>query len=209
MDLLSPERQEIFERLSVFKNQFVLAGGTAIMLQIGHRLSFDFDCFIEGELPPTIKKKATKIFQLQGLPRVNTPEQFTFISPQKIEITFVSHPYPLLRKPIPTHSLPLFHLDDLAANKANVIGRRNTWRDYVDIFILLKWKLYSIDQLIALANKKFAGEFHDKLFLQQLCYFTDIPIVPTNFVKDSYSDKEIQSFLSTEVERYVKKVLNV
>lgn len=39
LDQLSPERQAVFKKLKHFADRFTLAGGTAIMLQIGHRLS--------------------------------------------------------------------------------------------------------------------------------------------------------------------------
>lgn len=208
MDRLDPERQQVFKKLVLFKDQFVLAGGTALMLQIGHRLSFDFDCFTESEvLPDNIVRKTKKQFGKYYFPAVKTTEQLTFTTPHKIEITFVSHPYPTLKKPIETGSIPIFHVDDLAANKAYTIGRRGAWRDYVDLFFLMKWKLYTLEAIIELANTKFENEFSEKLFLEQLVYFEDIDIVTTNFLKESYSDSNIQSFLEHEVELYVKKVL--
>lgn len=98
-------------------------------------------------------------------------------------------------------------MDDLAANKANVIGRRPAWRDYVDLFLILKWHLYSLNTLIELAEKKFAGEFNPKLFLQQLVYFDDIKVVDTAFLNKSYTPSEIKAFLDKSVRGYLKKVL--
>ena len=207
LDRLSPERQEVFKKLKKFSKSFVLAGGTAIMLQIGHRMSFDFDCFTQERLSPTLLRKAKNVFGKIILPRVQTQEQLTFTTEKGVEATFVHHPYNHLRKPITTDFLPLSHLDDLAANKAYTVGRRGVWRDYVDLFFLLKWKLYTMEYLIALAEKKFAGEFHDKLFLEQLSFFDDVEILPTTFLKDSYTPSEIKSYLEKEVETYVKRIL--
>ena len=64
-----------------------------------------------------------------------------------------------------------------------------------------------MEYLIALAEKKFAGEFHDKLFLEQLSFFDDVEILPTTFLKDSYTPSEIKSYLEKEVETYVKRIL--
>jgi len=184
-----------------------LAGGTALMLQIGHRLSFDFDCFSEEELSPTILRKAKRIFGTAIFPRVQTREQLTFTTSENIEVTFVYHPYPSIEKPLETSSLPVFQLDDLAANKTYTIGRRGAWRDYVDLYFLMKWGIYSIFDLIDLTSKKFIGEFHDKLFLEQLTYFDDVEIIPVNFLKESYSDEEIKAYLTNQVKKYLKKVL--
>lgn len=207
MDQLNPERLKVFDKLAAFSDRFVLAGGTAIMLQIGHRLSYDFDCFCETDLPPTTLRRAKNIFGSSILPRVNTSDQISFSALPGIEVTFVYHPYLPLKQKIQTASLPIFHLDDLAANKAYTIGRRGAWRDYVDLFFLLKRGLYDIPGIIDFAEKKFAGEFNPKLFLEQLTYFSDLQIVPIEFLKESYAPSEIQSFLESQVESYVKTIL--
>ena len=202
---LSPERQEVFRELKHFSKNFVLAGGTAIMLQIGHRTSYDFDCFSVNSLPSNLLRKIKKVFGLFITPRIRTSEQITFPTKDNIEVTFVYSPYKSLEKPMLTDSMSLFHLDDLAANKAYTIGRRGVWRDYVDLFFFLKWQLYSIDRINALAREKFKGEFNEKLFLEQLVYFDDLIIVPIDFIKESYTEQEIKSFLEKQVEEYVRK----
>lgn len=205
LDLLDPERQKVFKLLKHFSHTFVLAGGTAIMLQIGHRLSYDFDCFSEKPFPINTDKMAYDIFGENIVIRVQTRDQITLVTPTSVEITFVCHPYKPLEKVIETDSIPLFHLDDLAANKAMTIGKRGAWRDYVDLFFLLRNKLYSMDALIALAEQKFAGMFAEKLFLEQLAYFDDFDIDPIVFLKESYEEKEIKSFLEKKVEEYIQK----
>lgn len=207
LDQLDQERQEFFRKLKSFANDFVLAGGTATMLQIGHRKSFDFDCFTQDSLPATLTRKVRKVFETSLFPIVDTSEQLMFKTSKNIKITFVSHPYDPLRPPLSTSSISLFHLDDLAANKAYTIGRRGAWRDYVDLFFFLKWNLYDIEKIISLTQKKFAGEFNQKLFLEQLVYFDDLSIIPTEFLKESYSVRQIQSLLSQKVEEYLKKIL--
>ena len=207
LEKLSPERQEIFRELKQFSKNFVLAGGTAIMLQIGHRMSYDFDCFSVNSLPSNLLRKIKKVFGLFITPRIRTSEQITFPTKDNIEVTFVYSPYKSLKKPMLTDSMSLFHLDDLAANKAYTIGRRGVWRDYVDLFFFLKWELYSIDKINALAREKFKGEFNEKLFLEQLVYFDDLIIVPIDFIKESYQEKEIKEFLEKQVEEYIQKRL--
>lgn len=207
LDILDPERQKVFELLKHFDRHFALAGGTAIMLQIGHRLSYDFDCLSEKPIPRNTDKIAYDVFGRDIEIRVQTRDQITLLTPANVEITFLCHPYKSLKRIIQTHSIPLFHLDDLAANKAMTVGKRATWRDYVDIFFLLRNKLYTMDTLTSLAEKKFGGMFSEKLFLEQLVYFDDVNIVPIAFIKESYEEKEIKSFLEKQVEEYVQKRL--
>ncbi|MBI5452459.1 nucleotidyl transferase AbiEii/AbiGii toxin family protein [Candidatus Gottesmanbacteria bacterium] len=206
-DLLSNERKDVFENLSAFAPAFILAGGTAIMLQIGHRRSYDFDCFTQQPLSTRLLYKVRKNFGNDIIIVVDEEWMLTVRTKTGVDISFVRHPYPSIKQPIPTEYIPLFHMDDLAANKAHVIGRRPAWRDYVDLFFFLKWRRYSLENLILLAEKKFKGEFSPKLFLQQLVYFDDIKIMETAFVKKSFTTEQIKSFLEKQVEEYLKRTL--
>ncbi|MFH1175659.1 MAG: nucleotidyl transferase AbiEii/AbiGii toxin family protein [bacterium] len=59
-EALTEEGKKLFPLLKNF-NDFYLAGGTALALQIGHRVSVDFDFFSEKEiLPSLLKEKVDK-----------------------------------------------------------------------------------------------------------------------------------------------------
>lgn len=205
MDRLDKDRQQVFRLLKSFSSDFVLAGGTAIMLQMGHRLSYDFDCFCETwDLPQNTLAKARKVFGIKIALKLKTSEMISVTTENGVDVSFVSYPFRILRPVIKTDSISLFHLDDLAASKAYTIGRRNTWRDYVDLFIFIKTKTYSLRKIIDLAKQKFGGEFNEKLFVGQLSYFEDIEIVPARFFGKPYSETKIKSFLENEVRTYVK-----
>ncbi|MFA4990889.1 MAG: nucleotidyl transferase AbiEii/AbiGii toxin family protein [Candidatus Paceibacterota bacterium] len=61
-ETISLKRQKIFQKLKNFP-QFYLAGGTALALQIGHRMSDDFDLFLEEDIPASLLEKVEKIFK--------------------------------------------------------------------------------------------------------------------------------------------------
>jgi hypothetical protein len=103
--------------------------------------------------------------------------------------------------------MSLATVQDIAADKAHTIGRRAIWRDYVDIYFLLKKNILKLHQIISLAEKKFGGEFNQALFLDQLVYFDDLEVVPITFIKERPDPSEIKSFLSKEVSAYLQKVL--
>ena len=90
----------------------------------------------------------------------------------------------------------------IAADKAFTIGRRGQWRDYVDIFFLLKKGILSLKEIIDLAEKKYPQEFNSRLFLEQLSWFGDINDFTVSFLKEKYSTAEIKKFLLKEVERF-------
>ena len=49
LEAIPKQNREIFAALPDFK-EFYLAGGTALSLQIGHRVSVDFDLFSDKEI---------------------------------------------------------------------------------------------------------------------------------------------------------------
>jgi predicted nucleotidyltransferase component of viral defense system len=61
--VLDSSRSSILDKLSKFKDEFYLAGGTALALQIGHRISVDFDFFTTKEFDNfSLLKKLDHIF---------------------------------------------------------------------------------------------------------------------------------------------------
>lgn len=202
---LDPHRQVVFQKLATFSPEFVLAGGTAIMLQLNHRQSYDFDCFSSSPLQNTLLRQAKKVFGEKINVQIDSSDTLLFTTPENVEVAFVYYPYPPLHSLVETESIPLFNLADLAADKARTIGRRGMWRDYVDLFFFLKREVFNLDEIAREAEKRFAGEFSDKLFLEQLVYFDDLEMPPIAFLQETYAFEEIMDFLMKEVEAQAKK----
>ena len=110
--------------------------------------------------------------------------------------------YKRISKTITTSSLPIASITDIAADKAYTIGRRGQWRDYVDIFFLLKKNIFGLSQIIELAQKKYKPEFSVRQFLEQLCYFDDINDFTITFLQESYPVEEIKRYSINKVKDY-------
>lgn len=205
LEILDTERQAVFNKLSIFKQDGYLAGGTALALQIKHRRSVDFDIFVNKSITNALRRKIEGAFGRQTL-YVNTGDQISF-AVNAIEITFVWYYYPLLYKPVFTSSIPIASVADIAADKAHTVGRRAVWRDYVDLYTFLKRNLFTLKDIIELARRKFQGDFIETQFLEQLAYFEDIAVKPIEFLDSPVSNDQIQSFLSQQVEEYLRQIL--
>lgn len=203
LELLDKNRQKVFSILSSFKNNGYLVGGTALALQINHRKSEDFDIFINKPIDNNFRLKINRVFGNIDF-TLNTVDQINFMTAEGIRVTFVWYYFSLKNQLIKTQSLPLASVEDIAADKAITVGKRAIWRDYVDLFILLKRKIFDLEKIIKLAKKKFKGEFVESQFLEQLSYFDDLEIMPIEFIEKSYSEQEIKSFLEKAVSAYVK-----
>lgn len=208
LELLDKERQAVFQSLIAFKDIGYLAGGTALALQINHRRSEDFDIFIDKQIDNKLRLNIEKIFG-SVIYTLNTSDQINFITNKNIKITFLWYYFKRISGLTQTNSIPLASIDDIIADKAATIGRRAVWRDYVDIFLLLKTQNYSLEKIIYLGKKKFKGEFVETQFLEQLRYFEDLQIVPIDFVKEKFNDLEIKSYLQEQVKNYLKKIWDV
>lgn len=207
-DLLNRERRIVFGKLKDFKKEGALSGGTALLLQIGHRFSFDFDIFFEKEIKRTDLLKLRRLFKIKEV-KLNVPEQLDVVTSENISITLVRYPYKPLFNLVPTISLPLFSTKDIALDKAFTIGRRALWRDYVDLFFILKKNFINISEVVKSSEKKFDIEFNPRLFLEQLIYFRDLEIGKITFLKDKYSSEEIKDFLKKQAEEYKKLKMRI
>ena len=205
LGLLDSARQKVFHQLRMFEQDGYLAGGTALALQLNHRKSVDFDVFVKKPIGSSLRRKIKTIFGNQPY-EVNTTDQITFPLNEGIEITFLYYWYPHIRPLVLTTSLSLASVDDIIADKAHTLGRRALWRDYVDIFIVMKDHNLSAAQIIDLATQKFEGEFVKEQFLEQISYFDDIAVVPVEFIARSYTPEEIKTFLTTQVEEYATTI---
>lgn len=203
-EILTEGGKKEFSRLRYFAKFGFLVGGTALALQINHRHSYDFDVFSLRPLPKSLPRRVKNIFGAITVIKDREGEELTFTTATGIKITFFYYPFAPLYPRIKTGSISLISWKDIALDKAYTIGRRALWRDYVDLFCLIKKRGTSLSWIIRNARKKFGDLFSEKLFLGQLAYLADIKPVPIEFVEKEYDRGAIEIFLKKEVERYLK-----
>lgn len=182
----------------------VLGGGTALALQIGHRKSFDFDIFTWEKLPDRLWKEAKRVFGETSEKVLDNEDQLDLITPENVAVTFFHDDYQSLFEPISSEVMNLLDPRDIATNKAYLLGKRPKWRDYVDLYFLLKDKYVSIGELVSLSQKKFGTDFSEKLFLEQIVYWGDMNDYIVDFLTKEIEPKEIKDFLENEVKKFVR-----
>ena len=134
LEAISSKRQKIFQKLKNF-SQFYLAGGTALALQIGHRMSDDFDLFTEKDISDELLKKVEEIFKDSKINIItNHSEQLSLVIDQT-KVDFVKYPFPLSLDLIEYEQVKIVKIPEIAAMKAYIIGRRATYKDYIDLYL--------------------------------------------------------------------------
>ncbi len=120
-----------------FLSDFFLVGGTALALQIGHRLSIDLDFF--STLPfdnAQLEGHLLKQYQF-STDYVATNRLKGFIGNLKID--FLTHAYPLVEPLVQKENLSLASLPDIGAMKLDAIAHSgNRQKDFYDLFFLLE-----------------------------------------------------------------------
>lgn len=205
-EFLDKQRLEVWNKLGELKESGVLAGGTALAMQLNHRISYDFDVFRDKEIEERFLIKVKKTFwEYEVVPIIDTADELTVQLSGEIKLTWLYFPFPKLEELVKTGSLDLFSVNDLLANKAYAIGRRKTWRDYADIYWSLKNGIVDLDTLVKLTMKKFDGVFAEKLFLEQLVYFDDVVEKVVDWIGEKVGNEEIKEFLKYLVQEKLSK----
>ena len=83
--------------------------------------------------------------------------------------------------------------------KFYTLWRRWKWKDYVDIYFLLKnW--FTINDISKKAKEIFKWEFNEKLLREQLCYYEDIDYSEkVEYLNKEIKIEEIKNFLKSQV----------
>ena len=198
-EALADKGRGIFTQLKEFSDYY-LAGGTALALQIGHRISVDFDLFGSDYISKSLLPKIKRVFNQSSIsPSVNNPNELTvFINETKV--SFVKYPFPVLLDFVKINGISALSIKEIAATKAYTIGRRGSFKDYVDLFFILKDNYSSLEEIMDLAEKKYSDEFNNRLFLEQLTYTKDVEDIEVILLNNEAVDKKfIFDFLYQKV----------
>lgn len=169
---MNNKQLELLPVMAQFKREYYLVGGTAIALFLGHRRSIDFDMF----KPTSINQKRNlRKFESSGyncLVTRRVEEQMNLVV-NDVKVTFYQYPFPVNPNVRFENIFRIPSLLQLAAMKAYALGRRSKWKDYVDLYFLLR-DCFSISEIAECASSLFGELFSEKLFRSQLCYFDDV-----------------------------------
>ena len=187
-EVLTKEQENLLSLVKLFNKDFGLVGGTAIALHIGHRESIDFDLFsLEKFDNAKIRRKIVRAKRITRVVRDETG-QFTVII-NGVRFTFFQYPFKILFSENFNNIVKLPDIVTLGAMKAYALGRRPKWKDYVDLYFIIK-DYCSIEYICKKADEIFGKEFNGKLFRSQLSYFKDINYQEKIIYKKGFETKD-------------------
>jgi len=172
LNILTKKQRELLGLVRKFKRSFYLVGGTAIALHIGHRRSVDFDMFTASKLHKSRIRAVLGTYPLQQKLIHEDVDQLHILCNQ-VKLTFFSYPYQVEHAVRVGEFISMPDLLSLAAMKAFALGRRAKWKDYVDLYFILR-NGHSIAEISAAAVAIYGDHYSEKLFREQLTYHDDI-----------------------------------
>ena len=157
--------------------EFILYGGTAIALHLGHRRSVDFDFFGSQPFDPgtlaesmPFLRKATITHQerntLAVLVHRRGPVKLSFFGLPRLPRLAAAHR-------APGNGLRVAGLLDLAGTKASVVQRRAEAKDYHTIDAILRDGRIDLATALAAARTMYGPRFNPQTTLKALSYFSD------------------------------------
>jgi hypothetical protein len=177
LDILPGPQRRLWDELAAVPAEFVLYGGTAIALYLGHRHSEDFDFF--GSYPFDPANLVTSIpFMASATITQRAPNTLSGIVDRGGPVRVSFFGVPGIRQLAPPHIAPdtglrVASLLDLAGTKAAVVQQRAEAKDYADIDAILRSGHVDLPTALAAARVIYGGQFNPQITLKALSYFDD------------------------------------
>jgi hypothetical protein len=183
-------------------NDFILVGGTALSLQLGHRISVDIDFFTQKEFDnQEMLEYLERNFGFQ--------EQYSHTNALKgiingVFVDLLRHDYKYIEGHLHTQGMEIASKQDIAAMKVNAItGNGTRIKDFIDIYFLLKD--FSFSEIIEFYKIKYntRNAFHA---IKSLTYFDDINVEewPNMILEKKLNLKELQKNLIKQRDVFLK-----
>ncbi len=175
LETLPEAQQLLWGELIDVPADFVLYGGTAVALHLGHRQSVDFDFFGTNKFDPdellqsisflgdaTVLQKSAGT--LTALVDRGGPVQVSFFGVPKLG---------RLRSPLIAEDIRLqvADLPDLAGTKAAVVQKRAEAKDYIDLDALIHRGGIGLPLALAAGRQIYGRTFNPEVTLKALTYF--------------------------------------
>jgi len=136
---LSKQAAELLPDLEVALKSytFVLAGGTALALHLGHRLSVDLDFFTKQTFSPDRLFRCLKDNNFSPTVLLEDRETLSIVV-EGAKVSFFHYPYPFIDPFTTWKKIPIAGIVDIAAMKIIAILQRGAKRDFVDLYFILQ-----------------------------------------------------------------------
>ena len=181
-----------------YLDAFVLVGGTALALQMGHRQSIDLDLFtiqdfVAEELVHSFKS------DYENVSVTFQQKQTLLCKINDVKVDCIRFKYPFIRPVLEVEGVRMLSFEDIAPMKLDAIAGRGSKKDFFDLYFLLQ--KYDLETMMGFYQEKYP---HQNLFhiVRSLAYFADADVQPDPFVFDKkITWTKVKKAISKEVQK--------
>jgi hypothetical protein len=177
LEILPTPQRRLWDELVDVPDSFVLYGGTAIALHLGHRESIDFDFFGSEAFDPDDLYESIPF--LEGSKIIQKTERtLTCIVDRSgsVQVSFFGMPkIKQIENPViaTDNGLKISRLIDLAGMKASVVQKRAEAKDYIDIDALIQLGAVNLPLALAAGQYIYGRSFNPDITLKALSFYED------------------------------------
>ena len=199
-NVLSQNAQDALALLSksncLPKNTY-LAGGSALALQYGHRISVDFDFFTPSSFN---EDKMTSFLMSIGDFKKTEKNKNTLLGDfNQVKFSLFRYQYQLVSAPLNFLGINIASPQDIMVMKLAAIMDRGTKKDFIDIYFLIKNGI-SIKEGFSLYDKKYKALVNNKYSLiKGLAYFEDADKLAMPEMITKVDWEEVKDFFRKEI----------
>lgn len=151
-----PQTRKLLEVLGTLtiRRPFYLAGGTALALRLGHRISQDLDLFANIEtLNDDLRHQIILALQNHSLTIHQDSNLGLVLEADGVVASFFSYGYPLLAPTDSVVGIEIASLSDIGLMKLDAIAGRGMRKDFYDIYTIAQH--IPLDDLFAHSDTKY------------------------------------------------------
>ncbi|HOK41898.1 MAG TPA: nucleotidyl transferase AbiEii/AbiGii toxin family protein [bacterium] len=201
LKIFPKSQQKLFEKLSkqIFIKDYYLAGGTALALLIGHRISIDFDFFKENNIDLENLKNDLK--ELGKIKIIQEKKNTFYCEIDNIRLSFIAYKYKLLDEFRIYDNLHIANLVDIACMKLSAICSRSSKKDFVDLYFLLQ--KFSLKLLLEKFYQKYGKDVvNEYQLLKAMIYFEEAENEPMPMLLENIKWEKIKESIIEKVQKY-------
>jgi hypothetical protein len=133
--------------------RFYLAGGTALALQLGHRLSVDLDFFTPTEDVPTVRAELEHALASFHAALADSAWGNLVFLAEGVRVGFYGYGHPLVAPLVEVDGLRLASVEDIGLMKLDALLSRAMRKDFYDLYFICQKR--SLRSLLDLAPQKY------------------------------------------------------
>ncbi len=196
-NIIDKDRYKLLKNIAevVSIDNYYMIGGTALSLQLGLRLSFDFDFCVPEQFNNEILLQ--ELGALGDLEVKQNQKGTCDVILNGVQVSFFYYPNPLIKENIIIEEIPnlkMASILDIAIMKIVAIGGRGAKKDFFDLYNIINKYNIPINELANGLLRKYGNKVNYANVIMGLSYFEDAEqeILPQTFV--DYNWDEIKQF---------------